>query len=63
MSSGSTCVEASKWHSQCIPDVKASPSSKAAVGKFDVDFPSFEFRRLLEAPGSGSGNQNGDGND
>ncbi|KAI1009681.1 hypothetical protein LB504_003577, partial [Fusarium proliferatum] len=44
--SGSTCVEASKWHSQCIPDAKAGPSSKAAVGKSDVDLPSFEFPSL-----------------
>ncbi|GKU01652.1 pectate lyase [Fusarium langsethiae] len=39
--SGSTCVEASKWYSQCIPD---STSKKAAsVEKTDFDFPAFGF--------------------
>ncbi|KAK2681224.1 Cellulose-binding domain, fungal [Fusarium oxysporum f. sp. vasinfectum] len=52
--SGSTCVEASKWYSQCIPDAKAGPSPKAAA----LRVPQFP-----EAPGSGSGNQNGGEND
>ncbi|KAH7481534.1 hypothetical protein FOMA001_g8250 [Fusarium oxysporum f. sp. matthiolae] len=62
--SGSTCVEATKWYSQCIPDAKAGPSPKAAaVEKSDVDLPSFGFPEFPEAPGSGSGNQNGGEND
>jgi pectate lyase len=55
--SGSTCVEASKWYSQCIPDARAGSSSEAAaVEKSDIEFPSFGFP---EAPDSGNDNQDG----
>ncbi|RGP72325.1 pectate lyase [Fusarium sporotrichioides] len=39
--SGSTCVEASKWYSQCIPD--SSSKKAASVEKTDFDFPAFGF--------------------
>ncbi|CAF3605789.1 unnamed protein product [Fusarium graminearum] len=39
--SGSTCVEVSKWYSQCIPD--SSSKKAASVEKTDFDFPAFGF--------------------
>ncbi|EKJ75954.1 hypothetical protein FPSE_03902 [Fusarium pseudograminearum CS3096] len=37
--SGSSCVEASKWYSQCIPD--SSPKKAASIEKTDFDFSAF----------------------
>ncbi|KAH6968667.1 hypothetical protein HG530_006398 [Fusarium avenaceum] len=62
--SGSSCVEASKWYSQCIPSSKgASSSTKAAsVEKSDFEFPNFGFPAAPELPAADDSNQ-GNGGD
>jgi hypothetical protein len=61
--SGSSCVEASKWYSQCIPSSKgASSSTKAAsVEKSDFEFPNFGFPAAPEFPAAGDNNQGNGG--
>jgi hypothetical protein len=59
--SGSTCVEASKWYSQCIPD--SSSKKAASVQKTDLDFPAFGFPGFPappQAPAEGDNNQGSD---
>jgi hypothetical protein len=61
--SGSSCVEASKWYSQCIPSSKGvSTSTKAAsVEKSDFEFPNFGFPAAPELPAAGDSNQGNGG--
>lgn len=61
--SGSSCVEASKWYSQCIPSSKgASSSTKAAsVEKSDFEFPNFGFPAAPELPAADDSNQGNGG--
>ena len=59
--SGSTCVEASKWYSQCIPDVssKKAPSvKKADFGLPGLGFPGFQAPP--QVPAEGDNNQDSD---
>lgn len=59
--SGSTCVETSKWYSQCIPDAsskKASSVKKTDFGLPDFGFPGFQAPP--QAPAAGDNNQGGD---
>ncbi|XEV00485.1 hypothetical protein FSHL1_005772 [Fusarium sambucinum] len=60
--SGSTCVEASKWYSQWIPN--SSSKKAASVEKTDFDFPAFglpAFPAPPQAPSvEGNNNQGGD---
>lgn len=59
--SGSTCVEASKWYSQCIPD--ASSKKGLSVKKADFGLPDFGFpgfQAPSQAPAAGDNNQGGD---
>jgi hypothetical protein len=58
--SGSTCVEASKWYSQCIPD--ASSKKAPSVKKTDFGLPEFGFPgyQAPQAPAEGGNNQGGD---
>ena len=59
--SGSTCAEASKWYSQCIPDAsskKAFPVKKTDFGLPDFGFPGFQAPP--QAPAAGDNNQGGD---
>lgn len=59
--SGSTCVEASKWYSQCIPD--SSSNKAASVKKTDFEFPAFGFPGFPappQAPAQGGNNEGGD---
>ncbi|KAF5656838.1 pectate lyase [Fusarium heterosporum] len=59
--SGSTCVEASKWYSQCIPNSKGVSSAKAAsIEKSDLELPDFGFPGSPGFPATGDSNQ-GDG--
>ncbi|KAJ4006892.1 hypothetical protein NW752_000979 [Fusarium irregulare] len=51
--SGSTCVEASKWYSQCIPDASSKKGlsvKKADFGLPDFGFPGFQAPSLSPAP-------------
>ncbi|KAG8677073.1 hypothetical protein FPOAC1_003084 [Fusarium poae] len=55
--SGSTCVEASKWYSQCIPD--SSSKKAASVEKTNFDFPAFGFPGFPAPPPAEDDKQQG----
>ncbi|KAM0341371.1 hypothetical protein ACHAPU_010014 [Fusarium lateritium] len=54
--SGSTCVEASKWYSQCIPDSKGGSSIKSAEKSY-FELPNSGFPAAPKSPAAGDSNQ------